>query len=88
MTNRGGTAGKYTRPCSTCVLQGLFVFRRDIDEFPGYDFCIEKIRTGMHVCQTGVNNFNRLSVCCLQRFQCEKFVFPHVVQEFFHVNEV
>ena len=52
------------------------------------DFCIEKIRTGMHVCQTGIDNFNRLSVGCLQRFQCEKLVFPHVVQEFFHVNEV
>lgn len=42
----------------------------------------------MHVCQSRVNDFNRLSVGSLQRFQCEKLVFPHVVQEFFHVNEV
>ena len=59
---------------------------------PGYivylDFGIEKIRSGVHVCQSRVNDFNRLSVGSLQRFQCEKLVFPHIVQEFFHVNEV
>ena len=52
------------------------------------DFGIEKVGSCMGVLQSRVDDFNCFSIGGLLRFQGKKPVFPHVMQELFHVNEV
>ena len=47
---------------------------------------IEKIRTGIGVLQSGVNDFDRLSFTGAQLVERENLVFPRIMQQLFHVN--
>lgn len=49
-----------------------------------FDFGVEKVRAGISVECSRVDDLYRLAVCGLQRFEWKEFVFPDVVQQLFH----
>ena len=45
---------------------------------------IEEVGTGITIMQSGIDDFHRSSVCCLQRMEWQQTMFPRVVQQLFH----
>jgi hypothetical protein len=48
-----------------------------------FDGSIKEIGTRIGIPKAGINDFDRLSFCCLKPGFCEKLVFPGILLKFF-----
>ena len=52
------------------------------------DFGIKEIRAGIAIMQAWVDDFQLLAIGCQEFFQWKNLMFPDVMKQLFHVNEL